>query len=146
MNKNDKKAVYHHIVTLAGDVNISYDQTSFATTLTLAKAMLLQEHPSALLDRSSSCLSPSDKVLVINSLDDENCLEESLDGFSLLHLACHTADIGMIELLLQYGVDTNVTDVKGRTPLHHCILEGKSDFAKLLLTRSLFKMFDFNCI
>lgn len=144
VNKNDKKAVYHHIVTSAGDVNILYDQTSFATTLTLAKAMLLQENSSILLGCSSSCGSPSDKASVINSLGDENCSEESFDGFSLLHLACHTADIGMIELLLQYGAETNATDVKGRTSLHHCILEGKCDLAKLLLTRSLFKLFDVN--
>ncbi|PWA74559.1 ADP-ribosylation factor GTPase-activating protein AGD3 [Artemisia annua] len=28
---------------------------------------------------------------------------EEFDGCTLLHLACETADVGMIELLLQYG-------------------------------------------
>ncbi|CAA6660045.1 unnamed protein product [Spirodela intermedia] len=56
-------------------------------------------------------------------------------GFSLLHLACQTADLGMAELLLQYGANVNAADLKGQTPLHHCVLEGKNDLAKLFLSR-----------
>nr|GEU75117.1 ADP-ribosylation factor GTPase-activating protein AGD3 [Tanacetum cinerariifolium] len=60
---------------------------------------------------------------------------EEFDGCTLLHLACETADVGMIELLLQYGANINVFSSRGQTPLHHCILRGKAACAKLLLTR-----------
>jgi len=58
-----------------------------------------------------------------------------LQGCSLLHLACHTGDLGMLELLLQYGADVNAQDYYGRVPLHHCIFKGKNQFAKLLIRR-----------
>lgn len=45
------------------------------------------------------------------------------------------ADVGMVELLLQYGASVNVSDSRGRTPLHHCILRGRHLHAKLLLSR-----------
>nr|AFK44284.1 unknown [Lotus japonicus] len=60
---------------------------------------------------------------------------DNLDGCTLLHLACETGDIGMLELLLQYGVNVNATDSRGQTPLHRCILKGKSILARLLLSR-----------
>jgi Arf-GAP/coiled-coil/ANK repeat/PH domain-containing protein len=65
---------------------------------------------------------------------------EDLDGCTLLHLACETADIGMLELLLQYGANVNATDSRGQTPLDRCILKGRNTFAKLLLTRWLYFM------
>ncbi|CAL9053670.1 unnamed protein product [Musa banksii] len=140
---NDKKAVYHHIVASDADVNIIYGQASVNSSLTLAKAMLLQDQPTAVLDRSSSCLlgdslqmsSTVGSRSSVSTSDDRNELEEFLEGFTLLHLACLTADMGMVELLLQYGANVNSTDLRGRTPLHHCILRGRHLFAKLLLTR-----------
>lgn len=69
------------------------------------------------------------------------------EGCSLLHLACQTADIGMVELLLQYGANINVLDSNGRTPLHYCIMRGKSAIAKMLLMRLVFVYYAFNfCI
>ncbi|CAN6472443.1 unnamed protein product [Victoria cruziana] len=62
-------------------------------------------------------------------------VDEGVDGCSLLHLACQTADIGMIELLLQYGANINATDSKGQTPLHHCVLKCNNIVAKLLVSR-----------
>ncbi|KAJ8772473.1 hypothetical protein K2173_027650 [Erythroxylum novogranatense] len=50
-------------------------------------------------------------------------------------LACLTADIGMVELLLQYGANINACDSKGRTPLHYCIISRRSGMAKWLLMR-----------
>ncbi|KAL9151861.1 hypothetical protein ABFS82_11G079500 [Erythranthe guttata] len=144
---NDKKGLYGLIVTSETDINAIYNQleTTSNPSLTLAKVMLLQEQTaidpySAELSLhktfSGSSLNPtkstSDDVIVNNSviIDDLD-----LDGCSLLHLACETADIGMIELLLQYAAYVNATDSKGRTPLHRCIIRGKTTLAKLLLTR-----------
>lgn len=62
-------------------------------------------------------------------------VEDILDGSSVLHLACLTADVAMVELLLQYGADVDASDSRGRTPLHYCIIKGNTAAAKLLLTR-----------
>lgn len=135
--RNDKKSVYTYLVVSGGNINLIHRQTPLKTSLSLAKEIPISERArSGTLSRSHSC-EHSSKMTLKNSLcDDKHSYHrESLDGCTLLHLACHTTDIGMIELLLQYGADTNATDIKGRTPLHHCTLEGKSEFAKLLLTR-----------
>ncbi|PIN01396.1 hypothetical protein CDL12_26095 [Handroanthus impetiginosus] len=58
-----------------------------------------------------------------------------LEGCSLLHLACHSGSLVMLELLLQLGADINKCDLNGRTPLQHCILEGNNEMAKFLLKR-----------
>lgn len=73
----------------------------------------------------------------LNSLNksEDQIEKECSDGCSLLHLACLTTDIGMVELLLQYGANINASDSRGRTPLHLCVVSGKSSIAKLLLTR-----------
>ncbi|MQL96056.1 hypothetical protein Taro_028720 [Colocasia esculenta] len=143
VHKNDKKAVYHHIVASGADVNAVYTRASFDTSLTLQKVMLLQGQPDTVLD-NVSCLSVGDSLNKASATTSSCSVitrehtsesDEHLEGLSLLHLACHTADIGMIELLLQYGAHTNATDMKGQTPLHHCILKGKSEHAKLLLSR-----------
>ncbi|KAK1293910.1 ADP-ribosylation factor GTPase-activating protein AGD3 [Acorus calamus] len=141
VRNNDKKSVYHHIVASDADVNVVYGQAAFNSSLTLAKAMLLQEQPSPVFDRSLSSgdsLQKTSATSSMNSLStsgDRADFDECLEGCSLLHLACQTADVGMIELLLQYGASINAPDSRGQTPLHHCILRGRSMFAKLLLTR-----------
>lgn len=133
---NDKKAVYRYIVNYDVDINAVYEQTC-SSSLTLAKAMLLQEqtshdHHSTLagnsLDWSSTC-----PLNMIGTKEGQTM--DDLDGCSLLHLACDTADIGMLELLLQYGANINATDLRGQTPLHRCILKGRSTLARLLLSR-----------
>ncbi|KAF3791070.1 ADP-ribosylation factor GTPase-activating protein [Nymphaea thermarum] len=88
---------------------------------------------------TSSC--QSDWASAVSNLssmstnEDNVEVDEGVDGCSLLHLACQTADIGMIELLLQYGANINATDSKGQTPLHHCVLRGNNIVAKLLISR-----------
>ncbi|XP_015076146.1 ADP-ribosylation factor GTPase-activating protein AGD3 isoform X2 [Solanum pennellii] len=124
---NDKKAVYRLIVSSEADVNALYKQVVSNSSLTLAKVMLLQELPYT--DQSSTCLemdlaSPSERLIV-----------GDFDGCSLLHLACQTADLGMLELLMQYGANVNASDSSGQTPLHWCIIRGKAAFAKLLIAR-----------
>ncbi|GMY26635.1 ADP-ribosylation factor GTPase-activating protein AGD3 isoform X1 [Fagus crenata] len=135
---NDKKAVYRHIVNSEADVNAVFEQTSFGSSLTLAKVMLLHEQTS--LDHTSSCImgdslerSSTSSTNIAGASEGQTL--EDLDGCTLLHLACETADIGMIELLLQYGANINATDSRGQTPLHRCILRGRNTSAKLLLTR-----------
>ncbi|OAY42537.1 ADP-ribosylation factor GTPase-activating protein AGD3 isoform X2 [Manihot esculenta] len=135
---NDKKSVYRLIVNHEADVNVVYEQPSCSTSLTLARVMLLQEQ--AGLDHCSSCSTgnsldrSSTSSLNLAGTGEGRTLED-LDGCSLLHLACETADIGMLELLLQYGANINSTDLRGQTPLHRCILRGRATFAKLLLSR-----------
>lgn len=135
---NDKKAVYRHIVNFEVDVNAVYEQVSCISSLTLAKAMLLNEQTS--LERSSSSLTgnssdrSSSGSLNLAGTSEGQTMDD-LEGSTLLHLACDSADIGMLELLLQYGANINATDSRGLTPLHRCILRGKAMFAKLLLTR-----------
>ncbi|KAB1207696.1 ADP-ribosylation factor GTPase-activating protein AGD3 [Morella rubra] len=135
---NDKKAVYRHIVNSEVDVNAVYEQTSCGSSLTLAKVMLMPEQTNH--DHSSSGL-PGDSLersstssINLAGTSESQSLED-LDGCTLLHLACETADIGMIELLLQYGANINATDSRGQTPLHRCLLRGRTTSVKLLLIR-----------
>ncbi|KAJ4839767.1 ADP-ribosylation factor GTPase-activating protein agd1 [Turnera subulata] len=106
---NDKKAVYRHIVSGGVDVNATLEQAS-------------SEKPS------------SSYVKAIKQNEDD-FPEEFSDSGTLLHLACLYADVGMVELLLQYGANPNVRDPKGQTPLHNCILGKRTAIAKLLLSR-----------
>ncbi|KAH7516809.1 hypothetical protein FEM48_Zijuj10G0174100 [Ziziphus jujuba var. spinosa] len=132
---SDKKAVYRHIVSSEPDLNAVYEQASCGSSLTLAKVMLLPEQIS--LEHSSSCLTGDslDRSSTTSLNLSEGQALEDLDGCTLLHLACETADIAMLELLLQYSANINAIDSRGQTPLHRCILKGKTTFVKLLLTR-----------
>ncbi|PKA53901.1 ADP-ribosylation factor GTPase-activating protein AGD3 [Apostasia shenzhenica] len=138
---NDKKAVYRLIVATNADVNAVYELTSLSTSLTLAKAMLLQDQTSLVQDQNSNlnCAESDSHQSAMNSFGsagpNEFKVDENYESFSLLHLACQTADIGMIELLLQYGAHLNLVDSIGRTSLHHCILKGRHALVKLLISR-----------
>ena len=135
---NDKKAVYRLIVHHEADVSAVYEQASCSSSLTLAKAMLLQEqtNPEQLSSYSTgNSLDRSSTSSLNFAGSSEGLTLEDLDGCTLLHLACETADIGMLELLLQYGANINSTDSRGQTPLHRCILRGRPFLAKLLLSR-----------
>ncbi|OMO52361.1 Arf GTPase activating protein [Corchorus olitorius] len=108
---NDLKAVYRHIVCSGADVNAIHGQASYRDSL----------------DETSR---------YFNSLHvTEDQTDEFSDGCSLLHLACLTTDIDMVELLLQYGANINASDSKGRGPLHLCVFSRKPAIAKLLLAR-----------
>ncbi|GMH15090.1 hypothetical protein Nepgr_016931 [Nepenthes gracilis] len=137
VHTNDKKAVYRCIVNFEADVNAVYEPVSSCSSLTLAKVMQLPEQMSHGQSATFQLGNlPSKSSGLSSNLPDENILSlEDLDGCSLLHLACETADMGMMELLLQYGADVSASDSRGKTPLHRCILRGKASCAKLLLTR-----------
>ncbi|PON91794.1 Arf GTPase activating protein [Trema orientale] len=138
VHANDKKAVYRHIVNSEPEVNAIYKQASYGSSLTLAKVMLLHEQPS--LEHSTSCstgdsLNRSSTSSLNLGCTSEGQTMQDLDGCTLLHLACETGDLGMLELLVQYGANVNATDLRGQTPLHRCILRGRTTFTKWLLTR-----------
>lgn len=139
VHATDKKAVYRHIVSSEADVNAIHGQALFSTSTFLGKVMPLKEQEG--FDQKVECIAgdSSDKPSSSNSnslrKSEDQLKEDILEDCSLLHLACQTADIGMVELLLQYGADVNAPDSKGRTPLHYCIHSGRTAIAKILLTR-----------
>ncbi|KAK7318336.1 hypothetical protein RJT34_03035 [Clitoria ternatea] len=104
---NDKKAVYQHIVKSDADFSAI----------------------------SRQALSGDSLNLNISSQSENQLIEDIQDGSSVLHLACLISDIDMVELLLQHGADINACDSRGRTPLHSCIIRGKTAAAKVLIRR-----------
>lgn len=140
---NNKRAVYRLIVCSGADVNAVHQESS--TSFLINKLKNSNENSSAnnsdsvgaeSVDRgpeSAGRGAASSLSTVTKGKDSSG--EDSLNGSSLLHLACQFADIGMVELLLQYGADMNAVDLRGQTPLHHCITRQKADMAKLLIMR-----------
>ncbi|KAG6384573.1 hypothetical protein SASPL_155609 [Salvia splendens] len=127
VSKNDKKAVYRLIVSSEADVNAVYGQRTSATSISLANVMKSNEQENPDLSV------PAMEDTTTRSLGLQE--DELFDGCSLLHLACHSADISMVELLLQNGANISACDSKGQTPLHHSISRGGNAITKLLLTR-----------
>ncbi|CAL5373127.1 unnamed protein product [Camellia sinensis] len=131
VSSNDKKSVYRLIVACEVDVNA-------IQPLNLSKGVQLQdkEHQSSdcYLDYLAESLDGSSSSFSSTKASEDQSKDGFLDGCSLLHLACQTADIGMVELLLQHGADINTSDSRGQTPLHHSIIRGRIGIAKLLLT------------
>ncbi|KAL5717353.1 ADP-ribosylation factor GTPase-activating protein agd3 [Ranunculus cassubicifolius] len=133
---NDTKALYRCIVNSRADLNAVHGESSSITnnSVSLARVMTLNEHSPNRGHHSRSLLGESiNKSFDATSLNPTG--DQNLEGCSLLHFACETADIGMIELLLQYGACINAPDSRGQSPLHHCVLRGRTVFAKLLLSR-----------
>ncbi|ONM03418.1 Discolored-paralog2 [Zea mays] len=139
---NDKKTAYSLIVRSRANVNLVYGEMPSSPFLTLGKA-LQQEQPVSPPDgspkffdcNSHDKISPREPLSPASTSSRTDDMEDGCEGLSLLHLACRVADVGMVELLLQYGASVNMNDSRGRTPLHHCILKGRHRHAKLLLSR-----------
>ncbi|KAG5135370.1 hypothetical protein JHK82_020101 [Glycine max] len=93
---NDKKAVYQHIVKSDFDINAIGWQASSDDSFDTA----------------------SSNNLNIASQSENQPIEAIQDGSSVLHLACQTSDVGMVEQLLQHGANINACDSRGRAPLH----------------------------
>ncbi|XP_014631299.2 ADP-ribosylation factor GTPase-activating protein AGD1 isoform X5 [Glycine max] len=110
---NDKKAVYQHIIKSDFDINAIGWQASSDDSFNMV----------------------SSNNLNIASQSEIQPIEAIQDGSSVLHLACLTSDIGMVELLLQHGANINACDSRGQTPLHYCIIKGKTAAAKVLIMR-----------
>jgi Arf-GAP with coiled-coil, ANK repeat and PH domain-containing protein len=152
---NDKKAAYRLIITSTADVNAIYTHQDLPSpsplslsspdpSLTLAKAIYIHDRQHSMVSIPDQTTSSSSFEALGSSCNADGKGEmgvgvgdqmESYEGFTLLHLACREADLGMVELLLQYGANVNSVDAQGRAPLHHCVLKGRALFAKLLLAR-----------
>ncbi|XP_010444033.1 PREDICTED: ADP-ribosylation factor GTPase-activating protein AGD1 isoform X1 [Camelina sativa] len=136
---NDKKSVYRHIVCSEADVNALRGQASYTVSMPLAKMMQLEAKEETLEAKFKSIekeFQENPEGYSQSSRTGESMVrEETSNDCSLLHLACLSGDIGMVELLLQYGAKINATDSKGRTPLHHCIISRRYAIARLLLMR-----------
>lgn len=136
---NDIKSVYRLIVICEVDINALHGQVLPTTFPTLDNIMRLEDQSPNL--EGSFDFSGRDSFKSSHSSfsslkeNDDGIIDEFLDGSSLLHLACQTADIGMVELLLQHGARINAPDTRGQTSLHHSIIRGRIVIAKLLLTR-----------
>ncbi|KAK1433972.1 hypothetical protein QVD17_10890 [Tagetes erecta] len=135
---NDKKAVYLLIIICEADVNAAHGHASYVSS-SVARIMHFEDHDNDdhefdyLKDYSTDNSSRS-SLISVKEIDDP-LTNESLNGCSLLHLACQTADCTMVELLLQHGASINASDSNGQTPLHHSILRGRLAIAHLLLSR-----------
>ncbi|XP_010685091.2 ADP-ribosylation factor GTPase-activating protein AGD3 isoform X2 [Beta vulgaris subsp. vulgaris] len=135
---NNKKAVYRLIVCSDADVNAVHRLTSTAKSFIMPRARNSEETPlvhDSDRGRAKSVERTTSRSWSSLTKGKDPFRENSLDGCTLLHLACQYTDVGMVELLLQYGANINAVDSRGRTPLHHCITERKIDIAKVLLTR-----------
>ncbi|KAL5230661.1 hypothetical protein ABZP36_029437 [Zizania latifolia] len=139
---NDKRTIYSLIVRSHANVNLVYGEMFCSSCLTTGKS-LLQEQSASPSDgspvffdcNSHDKVSPREPLSPASTSSRVDDVDDRCEGFSLLHLACHVADVGMVELLLQYGASVNAIDSRGQTPLHHCILKGRHMHAKLLLSR-----------
>lgn len=139
--ENNKQLAYRLIVNSSADVNTTYEQAKANCSLLLAKAVITRRNQNT-MQNDSGCsghiqLSDSATSSPSSMTDSEDLseVEEGLQRCSLLHLACYTGDLGMVELLLQYGAILNTPDYCGRTPLHLCISRRMIPFAKLLISR-----------
>ncbi|MCO5577776.1 hypothetical protein L7F22_031610 [Adiantum nelumboides] len=138
---NKKQTVYALILCFDADVNTTYEQAMSEAREGIQKAESEPSTAMALQSQSRDDLeldlltkrfgSPSVSTKTLDSIMDGL----KMDGWALLHLACYMDDVGMVELLLQYGAQVNVRDSLGRTPLHNCILYRRNTVAKLLLAR-----------
>ncbi|KAH9329287.1 hypothetical protein KI387_001395 [Taxus chinensis] len=139
---NNKQMAYRLIVNSNADVNATYEQARANDSSIFSKATIMIREHTTMKNISTSGSgriqlsdSPTTSGSSITDSDDLSEAEEGLQQCTLLHLACCSGDLGMLELLLQYGANLNVPDYYGRTALHFCISRKKYLSAKLLITR-----------
>uniref|UniRef100_A0A0D6R6P5 ADP-ribosylation factor GTPase-activating protein AGD3 n=1 Tax=Araucaria cunninghamii TaxID=56994 RepID=A0A0D6R6P5_ARACU len=139
---NNKQMAYRLIVNSNADVNTMYEQAKSYDLSQFAKATIMRKVRGPIGNNSTGgsghiqlADSPTTSTSSITDSDDLSEAEECLQQCSLLHLACYYGDLGMLELLLQYGANLNCPDHCGRTPLHLCISRRMYSFAKLLISR-----------
>ncbi|KAK9115625.1 hypothetical protein Sjap_014572 [Stephania japonica] len=128
VKSKDIREVYHLIVVSDANINTSYDEVDGCD---LCHLQSTAEFQNGLKTSDKSRYDPALCQRIKESNDSASCLQ----GWSLLHLACHNDDWVMVELLLLFGADINKCDFHGRTPLHHCVSRGNNSLAKYLLRR-----------
>ncbi|XP_023551323.1 ADP-ribosylation factor GTPase-activating protein AGD4-like isoform X2 [Cucurbita pepo subsp. pepo] len=121
---NDLREAYRLIVVSA----VSIVNSTFDDVVSVSSSPNLDEEPSGSNQESHN---PSLCGRDWDSSESKN----SLQGCSLLHLACQNDNQVMLELLLQFGANINVCDSNGSTPLHQCISQKNNSLAKFLLRR-----------
>ncbi|XP_042388526.1 uncharacterized protein LOC121980523 isoform X2 [Zingiber officinale] len=92
---DELKQTVNKIIKKNADVLVVYGLSSANTSLTLAKAMLLQDQTTVVVDHSSSCLlsdtlhksSTMSSIDSAGNSDNRYELDECFEGFTLLHLA-----------------------------------------------------------
>ncbi|XP_057846904.2 ADP-ribosylation factor GTPase-activating protein AGD3 isoform X2 [Cryptomeria japonica] len=132
VQRNDKQMAYCLLIMSDANIATNYEQAKSGIKGNSVDHDISESSCRESMQHSDSgTSSPS----IETHTDDYIELEGGLKGCSLLHLACHTGDLAMLELLLQYGADVNAQDYYGRTPLHHCISKGNNQYAKLLIRR-----------
>ncbi|KAL9256463.1 ADP-ribosylation factor GTPase-activating protein AGD2-like protein [Drosera capensis] len=111
------KEAYRLIVKSDATIlNTTFEDILDASSGIYQEALKKGDHP----------LDPSTCPKLQDPSEPENCLR----GCSLMHIACHVGNTVMIELLLQFGLDKNMRDFHGRTPLHHCIAKKNDKLAR----------------
>ncbi|KAF2787347.1 ankyrin repeat protein, partial [Melanomma pulvis-pyrius CBS 109.77] len=58
-----------------------------------------------------------------------------LEGRTLLHVAALTGTVGIVQSLLDEGMDVNQKDVKGWSAIHYAALSESPDNLKILLPK-----------
>ncbi|OXA57301.1 putative ankyrin repeat protein RF_0381 isoform X2 [Folsomia candida] len=105
---------------------------------------LLLEHGSRLDLMTGQGNTQLQIVILSNNLEKWKCLKLLLKcgcdvnkcnklGQSTVHLACLMSDIESLRILIQANANVNTVDRLGISPLSHCITNGFSEFAHLLI-------------
>lgn len=58
---------------------------------------------------------------------------KSIEGFTMIHIACIQENVEIVNLLIGYGADVNVITIYGETPLHFAVSKANIALVALLI-------------
>ncbi|KAH7434462.1 hypothetical protein KP509_06G018700 [Ceratopteris richardii] len=141
----NKQLVYRLLVCYDACANTTYEQATEGSRIICQEQYANGQTCSiaAPIQESGTCISRvnsgSGAQVSSNGTSSRSSASASDDldmqGSTLLFLACRNGDLGMVELLLQYGAQVNVANIWGKTPLQQCVSSAQSSCGKLLLSR-----------